>query len=873
MSHDDIHSTHADPVALPPTPPLVPASIPEPPPSGDPEAEKEAAVTPVLPTEILPPTAAILRTGIGKPAGRPSMVMAALTSEALWIQETWALRRLPLSGVTDIDLAGASTRMVLTFGSDAPPEKIEFTFATVGQREQWAVNVQARKQSTDPEEADAAQPAPSGVTLILGSANVPHRVLGEVTFTDHSSRQAGWGLRLRAGMMGANAVIEVVSRKCSDLGFGRREFRGLAICVEDDDAAKRLRMRSYRQQVSSLFNRCMVLIVIQAVLTCLAAMQRAAGQGDGLDLPNGETRSETMESLGYGIGALYAWPITMLMLFRLLQWPRLIGVTGLTVLAVTTLRGGTVIAAHLLAIATTGATLEQSKFWYLFDPIDIAFIIYGGILCARAWGLANESRQLLPPELQLASPAHKSWSRVLLAASSVYVLFVLGWIGWYRYEASVYLLHPGVDVKREQEALLALTEGVDQSQKGDLSSAERSFRRALKLWEELTERLQTPPVYRRNLATTLADLGGTLHRQGRLEEAKQYYARSLAIAGELAGDPAADNDFKLHMASIRRSLAELEGKSANSLEEKDRAARRKFEEAQVKAAAGDAAAERLYQECISAWEEILKQTTDQEYRRATVVNLATAFAMLGEFQTVLGKHSEAEASLRKAIKHGEQALAVEADRPLIRNNLEVARRLLVTVREQSHQKAIDKLCDAQNFAEAVALFRRGIAEAEEQLHAGNDRELAAAFLAYRLERFAWFLGHNPMVQDTKAAVGYARRATELQPAVGNYRFTLGMVQYRNGDWLESLASLEKLRTMEGAQDGYGLLLIAMNRHRLGQRPEAVNGLRAAVEWINKRRQEAEKDAVLSFSFEKARPSLDALRQEAENLINGKPRID
>jgi hypothetical protein len=86
-------------------------------------------------------------------------------------------------------------------------------------------------------------------------------------------------------------------------------------------------------------------------------------------------------------------------------------------------------------------------------------------------------------------------------------------------------------------------------------------------------------------------------------------------------------------------------------------------------------------------------------------------------------------------------------------------------------------------------------------------------------------------------------------------------------------AVEKLRMMEGANDGHGLLQIAMNRHRLGQRPEAVNGLRTAVEWINKRRQEAEKDAVLSFSFEKARPPLEALRQEAENLIEEKPRID
>jgi hypothetical protein len=49
------------------------------------------------------------------------------------------------------------------------------------------------------------------------------------------------------------------------------------------------------------------------------------------------------------------------------------------------------------------------------------------------------------------------------------------------------------------------------------------------------------------------------------------------------------------------------------------------------------------------------------------------------------------------------------------------------------------------------------------------------------------------VTPFEGAVRVARRPTELQPEVGVYRYTLATVQYRNGNWRDSLASLEKLK--------------------------------------------------------------------------------
>ncbi len=118
------------------------------------------------------------------------------------------------------------------------------------------------------------------------------------------------------------------------------------------------------------------------------------------------------------------------------------------------------------------------------------------------------------------------------------------------------------------------------------------------------------------------------------------------------------------------------------MNEKDQTAVRKYEEAHVKAQQGAAgAAEKLYREAIALWEEVLPQATSPEYRKDTVVRLAAAYLVLGELQQQRGKRSRAEASLRKAVEHGERAVAQEPDRPLSRHNLEEARRLLRALRE------------------------------------------------------------------------------------------------------------------------------------------------------------------------------------------------
>jgi tetratricopeptide (TPR) repeat protein len=820
--------------------------------------------------EIIAPVQVLLRTERGD---RPVPVMVAVTPEKLWMQETWQLRSFLLQHLS-IDGQRNGKELALALGPEPSTERLTLTFVSAQERDRWHRQLQGWQDRRTPDVPQSDGYTPEGVALVKQAPEVPYVVLGRVKFTGQTRWAADRGLQVRAGIRGADAIIELHRQKRREVAWSACHVSGVAVRVEDADSRNRLRLWWYAEEVASLVNRILLLLVIQAAFLFLFAVFGAGTWG--LTAPSGETPSEAVSSAGMGMGMLFAWPLVLLALLRLLCWPQLLRIAGIATLAATTGRVLTVWLAHFLAVQTTGATLAESKIWMLADPIDWAFVIAGVVLCLRAWRLAREARQILPQEVQDVPTVRKAWSRGLLALTGVYAAFLFGFIGIARYQVSEHLLQPGVDPRLEHEALLALNEGAAQANNGELASAERSLQQALRLWEKLTARRRAPSIYRANLAMTLNDLGWIRKRQGRLSEAEEYYARAVSLADELAGDPQVDDQFKQTMASARRVLADLRlGKSVKLLNEKNEAAVRKYEEARVKADKGDADAERLYREAISLWEEILPQATNKEYQKGATALLAETYLQLGDLQQQLGNRSSAEASLKKAIDYGEKSVDLEQDRPLPKRNLEVARSLLDALHEQALQEEITKLCVAERFADAVDLFQQSIEEQEQQVRSGQNREAAERRLAFRLNRFAWFLAHCPdvRVRDAKAAVKYARRATDSQPDVGEFWYTLAMVQFRNGDWGDSLESLEQVKAREGGFDASAWFLSAMDLHHLKRRDEARAALRKGVEWIDERKRQAEENAVLRFQFEMMRSGIEALRREAENLIEGKDRAN
>jgi tetratricopeptide (TPR) repeat protein len=822
------------------------------------------------PAEVIAPTPVALGTDGGARPGRTRPVLAALTIDALWLQDTWELRQVPLSALAAIESPRDGKELVLTFRPEVADGALRLTFAGAAAGRRWCKELETCRQQLPADAPPADRPIPAGVALVQGAPDLPRVSLGRVEFTAADPRTADRGLQLRAGMRGADAVIWVWRQKCPERGRVARHVSGMAIRVADEAARRRLRQCWYADEVGGLLRRALLLLAVQAVLL-FGVLVFCAGASP-LHEATGGTPWQALAPAGVALGLIYAWPLVLLALLRVLRWPGLLRTAGLGVLTATTGRGLTVVLAHLLAARSAGAAPTGAGFCLLADPVDWAFIVAGALLCRRAWRLAGDAPHILPPEVPGPPTARRAWARALLGLTAAYALGLLIFAGISRYQTSTYLLQPGIDPRREQEALLAFNQGTAAAGRDDLAAAERSFQTSLRIWEELTKGPEVPPAYRANLGRTLYNLGWICHKKDRLDEAERYYEQVVAVGDRLAGDPLPDDEFRRCLAEARRVRNELSAERLDKLlREKDQRAVRAYEEAHVKARQGAAEAERLYAEAIALWEEILPQETSPENRRYAAIRLAGTHLELGELRQQLGKAREAEAALRKSVEYGEQAVALAPDRPLAKDNLELARQMLDQQHEQELQEEIAQLLAAERFADAAEVWQQRVAEQEEALRAGRDRAAATRRLAYRLDRLAWFLAHCPdgRVRDTQAAVKRARRATELQPEVGDYWYTLATAQYRNGDWRDSLASLERLKAREGEFAAADWLLVAMNRHRLKQRDEARGALRKAIEWMDERKRQAGDNPVLRFQFEMMRPGLESLRREAENLLEGR----
>jgi tetratricopeptide (TPR) repeat protein len=568
----------------------------------------------------------------------------------------------------------------------------------------------------------------------------------------------------------------------------------------------------------------------------------------------------------------FGWPIVLIVLLRVFRWPQLVGISGLAVLGAVAGRGLAVEGAYFFAVRSVDAPIGGKILWSLFDPIDWGLIVAGWVLFVRSRRLAGDSDRMLPQEIDATPTGRPAWARALWTVTAAYACAFSGFVGYSRYQVDVELLQPGVDPQREQQALRAMSEGEAELDRKNLSAAEDSYQRSLRIWEELTRRRSSPPLYRANMALTLCNLGWIRRSQDRLDEAAEFYTRAVAVGDEVANAPQVDKQYREALAEARHFLTALqEHQALKGLDEKDRRAWDKYDESLVQARKGDVAAEATIREAIALWEEILPRATAVEYRKVVLPQLALAHLRLAELQQQ-GKSAEVETSLRKAIDYGEQALKVGPGRPrLVAENLELARQALDRLREFTHEESINRLYLANRFNEAFEVASRGIEEMEKRSRSDKDGQAAVGLLANRLDHLAFFLAHCPAagIRDTKAAVAHANRAVKMRPTVASYWYTLAIAHYRNGSWNDSEAALAELKTLQGGLEGNGLFLTAMNLYQRKKPAEARAALRKAVEWMDDRKRQAEDDALLRFQFELMRPGLERLRREAESLLDGK----
>jgi tetratricopeptide (TPR) repeat protein len=130
--------------------------------------------------------------------------------------------------------------------------------------------------------------------------------------------------------------------------------------------------------------------------------------------------------------------------------------------------------------------------------------------------------------------------------------------------------------------------------------------------------------------------------------------------------------------------------------------------------------------------------------------------------------------------------------------------------------------------EAIEAYREAFRLAPDNV--GGRNQLASA-----LNSRAWTLATDPdpKKRDPGRAVKLAKEAVGLAPGGAHWWNTLGVAQYRAGNWKESLAALQKSMDLGKGSDGFNWFFLAMAHWRLGKKDEARKRYDLAVQWMDK----------------------------------------
>jgi uncharacterized protein HemY len=125
---------------------------------------------------------------------------------------------------------------------------------------------------------------------------------------------------------------------------------------------------------------------------------------------------------------------------------------------------------------------------------------------------------------------------------------------------------------------------------------------------------------------------------------------------------------------------------------------------------------------------------------------------------------------------------------------------------------------------------------------------------------AWRLVTGPAdKRDPARALQLIQEALKQQPKNSHFLNTLGLVQYRNGQYAAAVVALEKsLTASKGEFAGFDLLFLAMCHARLGAPAKARDCFDRAVTWCDGKKGLADHHVQ----------GLKAFRAEAEAVLNG-----
>jgi tetratricopeptide (TPR) repeat protein len=232
-----------------------------------------------------------------------------------------------------------------------------------------------------------------------------------------------------------------------------------------------------------------------------------------------------------------------------------------------------------------------------------------------------------------------------------------------------------------------------------------------------------------------------------------------------------------------------------------------------------------------AWDEAIAL-----YRQALGLqpNYAFAYWRIGEALDAKELKAEAGAAYREAVRlqpeigmfHFALAGHLQQKRAWDEAIVEYREGLLVMPDAHSARNGL-AYCLSQKgrWEEAIAEYREAL-----RLNRANDTAQNA---------LAWLLTTcpDPQLRDPGEAVRLARMATELAPRNGSYWNTLGIAQYRAGDWTAAITALNKSMQLRRSGDSTDYFFLAMAHWQLGEKDQAREWYDKAVQWMDKNKPE------------------------------------
>jgi tetratricopeptide (TPR) repeat protein len=351
-----------------------------------------------------------------------------------------------------------------------------------------------------------------------------------------------------------------------------------------------------------------------------------------------------------------------------------------------------------------------------------------------------------------------------------------------------------------------------QASVGQRAEALANIRKALALSEKLVREHSTVAEYRAQLAATHEQFTWRLRPGGSSEELEYHFRRTLELEQGLA------NDFR-KVPNYRHELGTSYLVYGRWLAQTGRL---------LKAEAAFRQGLRLQEKLVMEFPQM------PAYRTA----LATLQESLGHVYRDTGQMEKAEQAYREAVKHWDTLAEEFPTNPIYRVHYSfycLCRLLAASHREDEADRLFQKLRDYQ-----------------------PDTPDGRNYLAWQLAARP-----DPRFSDYKRALELTKKAVEKAPDSGYIWNTLGLAQYRNGNWREAVAALEKSMQLGEGGDSFDRFLLAMAHWQLGNKDQARRWYGLAVQWMEQNEQHALEEYL--------REDLARFQDEAAQLLGMKDR--